>query len=409
MIELFKHTNYDFIGKRRYFLAFSLIITLVGIFSVATKGFNLGIDFAGGTMLNIRFKNSVDYARLRDAMAQKGIDVSKVTIQPISGQLGSASKNEVLIRMPQTISSESAESSIDADKKFIVEALNAYYSPVTEVARGSKVDINNSNRAEVKNRLLSSDPLGYKQSLGESRAEQEYSAVAGRVMEYRDNVSGGLISDISAIQLTGLPGDLSAWLQGNFYAGEFNVINVEIVGPQVGKELRARAFYVTLIALLGMLIYIAYRFEWVYGFAAVAAVFHDVFVTLTFFSFFEWEISLNVMASLLSLIGYSMNDTIVIFDRIREKLKLTRSADITKVSNEAINETLSRTVITFLLTFFSALALLLFGGPVLRGFSLALFIGIIVGVYSTVGIATPIMLWGRHLAEKRKAAKDKTG
>jgi preprotein translocase subunit SecF len=179
----------------------------------------------------------------------------------------------------------------------------------------------------------------------------------------------------------------------------------EYVGPVAGQSLRNRAINVTLLALLGILAYIAFRFDGIaYGAAAVLAVFHDVIVTLGFFSLFQWEISLTVIAALLTLVGFSVNDTIVTFDRIRENLKLNRRETLYNITNLSINQTLSRTIITGGLVLFSVIALVLFGGEVLRGFSLALLIGVIVGTYSTIGIASPIMLWFQQRTEKAARA-----
>ncbi len=177
------------------------------------------------------------------------------------------------------------------------------------------------------------------------------------------------------------------------------IIGTDAVGPVAGRQLRNQAITVTLLALIGILLYIAFRFEWTYGAAAVITVFHDVLVTLGFFSVFQWEVSLTVIAALLTLVGFSVNDTIVTFDRIRENLRLHRRDSLYKITNDAINQTLSRTVITGGLVFLSVLALVLFGGEVLRGFSLALFIGVIVGTYSTIGIASPIMVWWQQRLE----------
>ncbi len=184
------------------------------------------------------------------------------------------------------------------------------------------------------------------------------------------------------------------------------VERTDAVGPAAGRALRNQAIAVTLLALVGVLLYIGSRFEWTYGAAAVITVFHDVLVTLGIFSIMQWEIDLTVIAALLTLVGFSVNDTIVTFDRIRENLRLKRRASLYDLTNEAINQTLSRTVITAGLVFFSVLALVIFGGDVLRGFSLALFIGIIVGTYSTIAIATPIMVWFQQRLEpaKRTAA-----
>jgi preprotein translocase subunit SecF len=179
-------------------------------------------------------------------------------------------------------------------------------------------------------------------------------------------------------------------------------MRTEAVSPAAGRALRNQAIAVTLLALVGVLLYIGSRFEWTYGAAAVITVFHDVLVTLGIFSIMQWEIDLTVIAALLTLVGFSVNDTIVTFDRIRENLRLHRRTSLYDLTNEAINQTLSRTVITAGLVFFSVLAMVVFGGDVLRGFSLALFIGIIVGTYSTIAIATPIMVWFQQRLEPAK-------
>ena len=179
----------------------------------------------------------------------------------------------------------------------------------------------------------------------------------------------------------------------------YKIVGTDAVGAIAGAQLRNKAIAVTLAALVGILIYIAARFEWTYGAAAVIAVFHDVLVTLGFFSIFQIEVSLTVIAALLTLVGFSVNDTIVVFDRIRENRKLRRRDSLYKITNDSINQTLSRTVITNGLVFLSVLALVLFGGDVLRAFSLALFIGVVFGTYSSVAIASPIMVWWEQRLE----------
>lgn len=184
----------------------------------------------------------------------------------------------------------------------------------------------------------------------------------------------------------------------------YKIVGTDAVGAIAGAQLRNKAIAVTLAALVGILLYIAVRFEWTYGAAAVIAVFHDVLVTLGFFSIFQIEISLNVIAALLTLVGFSVNDTIVVFDRIRENRKLHRRDSLYKITNDSINQTLSRTVITNGLVFLSVLALVLFGGDVLRAFSLALFIGVVFGTYSSIAIASPIMVWWEQRLEAANRA-----
>jgi preprotein translocase subunit SecF len=194
-------------------------------------------------------------------------------------------------------------------------------------------------------------------------------------------------------------------LREQTYLAPFHIIQVQMVGPKVGADLRNKAALATIYALAGMLVYIAFRFEWIYGLGAVIAVFHDTIITLGLFSIFSKEIEMTVIAALLTLVGYSMNDTIVIFDRVRENLKLTRREPLEKVMNTAINQTLSRTIMTSGLTFLTVVALFLFGGPVLHGFSFALFCGIIVGTYSSIFVASPIVLFWHNWADKRRPAR----
>ena len=184
----------------------------------------------------------------------------------------------------------------------------------------------------------------------------------------------------------------------------FGVRSTSVVGAKVGADLRLQAIKATLYALAGMLVYIAFRFEWIYGVAAVLAVFHDTLITIGLFSLFNKELDLTVVAAILTLVGYSMNDTIVVFDRIRENLKFMRRESLTSLINASVNQTLSRTILTSGLTFMTALALLLFGGAVLGGFSFALVVGIVVGTYSSVFIASPILVFWQDFVDARSKA-----
>jgi preprotein translocase subunit SecF len=185
---------------------------------------------------------------------------------------------------------------------------------------------------------------------------------------------------------------VTAALDAGFGAGKSEVLSSESVGPSVGSDLRRQAVMATLYALGGILVYIALRFEWIYGAAAVFAVFHDTLVTLGIFSLFNKEINLTVIAALLTLVGYSVNDTIVVFDRVRENLKIRRRDDLESILNDSINQTLSRTILTSGLTFLTVLALFLFGGEIINNFAFAMVIGILVGTYSSIAVASPLVL-----------------
>ena len=315
MLRILHNVQIDWLAHRKPILLASALILLAGLGSAVarqaapggTDAFNLGVDFKGGTLLTVRFKQRPSDDDIRSALASKGVP---------DAQVQSTEKPDVvLVKLPRQGSEE-------------------------EAVEKAQVDIGAARGAEAL-------------------------ATFGQ-----DNVT---------------------------------IESTEAVGAVAGRALRNQAIAVTLLALVGVLLYIAFRFEWTYGAAAVITVFHDVLVTLGFFSIFQWEINLTVIAALLTLVGFSVNDTIVTFDRVRENLRLRRRANIYDLTNEAINQTLSRTIITGGLVFLSVLALVVFGGDVLRAFSLALFIGVIVGTYSTVAIATPLMVWFVQRLEGREA------
>jgi preprotein translocase subunit SecF len=189
------------------------------------------------------------------------------------------------------------------------------------------------------------------------------------------------------------------------YNNPFTVRNVQVVGPTVGKQLEKQALLATLYSMLGMLVFLWFRFQLIYGVAAVVACFHDTLITVGAFALTNQEISLTVIAAILTLVGYSMNDTIVVFDRIRENLRLSRRESLPDVVNRSINQTLSRTVLTSGLTFLTVLSLYIFGGQVLRGFSFALVVGILIGTYSSIAVAAPMLVaWQEWRAKQGKTA-----
>lgn len=218
-----------------------------------------------------------------------------------------------------------------------------------------------------------------------SGAEADEQATVNQVNVGRETVKSALNTfGTEAAPELALPDDANA---------AYKIVGTDSVGPVAGAQLRNQAVIATLLGMIGILLFIAFRYDWTYAAGAVIAVFHDVLITLAFFSIFQWEVSLTVLAAFLTLVGFSVNDSIVIFDRIRENVSLHRDKSIYELTNNSINQTMSRTIVTNGLVFLSVLALVLFGGEVLRGFSLALFVGSIAGTYSTIAIASPIALW----------------
>jgi preprotein translocase subunit SecF len=370
-VEFFRNPNIDFLGKKWYFLAFSLVFSVAGIISMLFwHHIPYGVDFRGGTLVYVKFSHTPDDNKLRASMDHAGLHNAKIQ------RYGQVGNNEVLIDLDVQ---ETSEQALDRGKNEIIKTLE------TNVPAG-KQDLNNSSSLAIKNYLMDKDPL----HLG-SDADQKYTQQAQAIVGTRDKVYGGVLSSLD--QLKG-PVDpaVVASLQDGFFLSDFGVRNVEIVGPQVGAQLRKQALLATVYSLAGMLIYLGFRFEWIYGVAAVVTVFHDTLITVGFFSLTNTDISLTVIAAILTLIGYSNNDTIVVFDRIRENIKLMRREKLSEIVNRSINQTLSRTILTAGLTFLTVLALFLFGGEVLHGFSLALVIGILIGTYSSIAIAAPILV-----------------
>ena len=370
-MEFFRNPNIDFLGKKWYFLAVSLVFSVAGIFSMLFwHGIPLGIDFRGGTLIEVKFSHTPDDNAIRASMDRAGLH--HVRIQ----SLLEGNANEVLIDLPLQ---ETSEQALDQGKLAIINALEK--NPPAD-----KQDLNNSSFLTLKNYLMEKDPLR-----AGTEADQRYSAVAQAIVNYRDKVKGGVLASIDELKRVVDPAVVAS-LSDGFFLSDFGVRNVSIVGPQVGAQLRKQALLATVYSLAGMLIYLAFRFEWIYGVAAVITVFHDTLITVGAFSLMNKEISLTVIAAILTLIGYSNNDTIVVFDRIRENLKLMRREKLSDIVNRSINQTLSRTILTAGLTFLTVLALYLFGGEVLKGFSLALVIGILIGTYSSIAIAAPILV-----------------
>ena len=374
-MEFFRNTDIDFLGKKWYFLAFSLVFSVAGLFSLLFwHHIPWGVDFRGGTLVYVKFSHTPDINAVRAAMDRAGLRDPK--IQPYD----QPSLNEVLVDLDVR---ETSDQALDQGKLKIIQALESN-------APAGKDDLNNASSLTIKKYLMDKDPL----HLG-TDADVKYTAQTQAVVDYRENTLGGVFSSLDQLKgAAGVAPAVAASLPDGFYLSDFGVRHVEIVGPQVGGQLRTQAGLATLYSLLGMLVYLGFRFEWIYGIAAVVTVFHDTLITVGAFSLLapRFEISLTVIAAILTLIGYSNNDTIVVFDRIRENIKLMRREKLSDIVNRSINQTLSRTILTAGLTFLTVLALFLFGGEVLRGFSLALVIGILIGTYSSIAIAAPILV-----------------
>ncbi|HEV3483939.1 MAG TPA: protein translocase subunit SecF [Vicinamibacterales bacterium] len=309
-MQIFKNPNFDFVRWRWHALALSALVIAAGIYVMATRGLQYGVEFSGGTIVIVKFEQAPDLQRIREAVAQMpggaGADA-------IVQQYGTPEQRQVAIRL--------------------------------------------------------------------ARAGEE---AGGDLSREADAV-------VAALKQDGL--------------GTFEVVGSEIVGPTVGRQLKRQGTLATILALGGILVYIALRFQFSFAVGAVVATVHDLLVTMAFLSFFRYDITLNVIAGILTITGYSVNDTIVVFDRVRENMRAMRRDDLAQIVNVAVNQTLSRTVITAGTTLLSVIALFLFGGEVLKGFAFTMLVGIISGTYSTVFIAAAIaILWQGRRPLKGQAA-----
>ena len=390
-MDIVKNPNVDWLGLKWIFISISLVLMVIVGVSVLSGGLNLGVDFTGGTLVYVTFTEEPQLERIRQTLSQADLQAEEVI------RFDELSRNEVQIRMMGVEGEEAQDLTLESNQVFA--ALRQEYDQ-SQVETG-KLDLNNVSKSALSARLQELNPENSSEEQPLSESSEHYRELADKIIDYRTDQSG-LIGDFSELDSLEIPTAVVKTLSEESYLGSFTVISVESVGPKVGQELRTRARTAVGLSLLGMLLYIAFRFWPIYGFAALVALFHDVFITVGAFSLTQREISLTVVAALLTLVGYSINDTIVVFDRVRENLRLMRKSDLGTIINTSINQTLNRTIMTSGMTFLAVFSLYLFGGQVLQGFSFALVVGIIVGTYSSIAIASPIVLWWQTYLDRKK-------
>jgi preprotein translocase subunit SecF len=376
-MEILHNTNIDFMKYRKFWIVVSLILVAIGIGSIFIHGeLNIGIDFAGGTQISLQFRERPDVDRLRKVL--EGAGLREITIQ----RFGRENENQVMVRTRLIKGQE------EGSLKPVVAALDQALNP----GQTGKPDLNRIGAEALANLLVQANP----DRLPPDALRAHATRVAEAILAKR-KVTGLFHSWDEIAGLGGLtPAGLES-LRQRATLGNFTVLGTENVGPQIGEELRKRGLYAVLLSLVGMLVYIWYRFELRFGVGAVMASIHDVLVTLGLFALFGFEFNLTTVAAFLTLVGYSMNDTVVIFDRIRENMRKNRRKPLIEIMNESINQTLSRTLLTGGLTLLSVLSLLALGGEVIRGFAFVMTVGILVGTYSSIYIASPFaLLWEQY-------------
>ena len=376
-MQFFKTPNINFMKYKFVALAVTGTVILAGALNIFLgKGLKMGVDFGGGTLIRVIFKNPTATGDIRAELSKAGLGESVI-------QESGEPKREYLIRTLQVLTAADSQKELEAHQELankVVETLHGDDGKA-EQAQGLK-DLNTIDHAGLTALLK---PL-----LGD-KADEE----ALKVIEFRaKKTSGpGIIEDFGLLTQTGISPEAAKEIQSKTYLGKLNIVSKETVGPQAGADLRRKATMAVIWSLIGMLVYIGFRFKLEYGVSAIVTLTQDVLMALSVYSFTSREINLPIIAALLTIVGYSINDTVVVFDRVRENLKLMRKAPFAEILNRSINQSLGRTIITTGTVFLAVLSLFLFGGKSINDFAFIMLFGSLEGVYSTIYLSCPVVLF----------------
>lgn len=388
---LFKEVpNIKFINKRYYAFALSASIIIAGLVLFFTRGFNMGIDFSGGTLIEVSFQNPTSIPQVRNILNKINLGDAQIT------RIGS--ENKFFIKTMASLKKMNLKNAVK------IEAVEEYEIVAREIRNGmldavemgqvaaGKIDLNNTAEGEIA-RFLRDKGLG----------DEDAQASAKIVIGLRKSKTG-IINDFSALEKAGIKHRVMTVLRANTFLSKFTFLSVEFVGPQVGQDLRRKAALACIWALIGMLVYIAFRFKFLYGLSGILTLAHDVLVSLSFILFFNIEMSLQVVAAILTIVGYSINDTIVVFDRLRDNLKIMKKDDLEAILDKSLNQTLSRSIFTSLTVFLTVMSLFLFGGEVIRPFAFTMLVGVIAGSYSTIYQSCAwLKVWEKYFLKRKKS------
>jgi preprotein translocase subunit SecF len=379
-----------FINKRFYAFALSGLIILGGLVTFVTRGFNMGIDFSGGTMIEVSMREKTSVQQLRNRLNHINLGDAQIT------RVGGEEKFFI-----KTLASLKK---LNIQRGKLEEGIEEYEVVAREIRSGimdagereqtaaGKIDLNNTAEGEIARFLR-------EKSIGDEDARESARLIIGL-----RKTGTGIIGDFSALEKAGVKHRIVTLLRAESFLGKFTFLSVEFVGPQVGKELRRKAALACIWALIGMLVYIAFRFKFLYGLSGILTLAHDVLVALSFILFFNIEMSLQVVAALLTIVGYSINDTIVVFDRLRDNLKIMKKDDLEAILDKSLNQTLSRSIFTSLTVLLTVLSLFFFGGEVIKPFAFTMLVGVIAGSYSTIYQSCAwLKVWEKYLLKRKKS------
>lgn len=367
-MRIFEKLNYDFLGKRKLFYYISAALFLVGLLNVAFRGLNFGIDFKGGSEIVLQFEQTIDIGTVRSHI--ENIGLGNVEVKTFGGETGVLVRTE-LQQIPADV------------YPGVIQNIN---KEISETAPGVEYTVVDSSSTSITYSFPNPDTTNF-------IVDKLYAAglQVSRVSEEPDNLQ----------MIVGL--GIADWIKENLREkmkdNPFRVLKEDRVGPKIGDELKRDALIAVIFSMIAILIYLGFRFKFVFAVGAVAALFHDVLITVGLYSVLygvipglNLEIDLTVVAAFLTLVGYSINDTVVVFDRVRENMKIHKTMDLQEVINKSINQTMSRTIITGITTLITITILMLIGGDVLRAFAFTLFFGIIIGTYSSIFVASAFVL-----------------
>lgn len=367
-MRLFENLNFDFMGKRTIFYIVSAVILLFGLLNILFRGLQFGIDFKGGTEIAIEFSKPIDIASIRNEVDKLGLGT--VEVKTFGGATGVLLRTEIQ-EIPQEL--------IPEVKEKIESIIGNTYPGIEKIVIDSTSNSLTYSFPDAQHANVLSNRL-YEAGFQTSKLSEE-------------------ATNTAIIVRLGISDWIKENLMETFSDNPFNVLKEDRVGPKVGQELKTDAIIAVMLSLLVILLYLGFRFKFTFALGAVIALFHDILITLGLFATlynvipgFNLEISVSVVAAFLTLVGYSINDTVIVFDRVREQLKLHKTLPLEDNMNQAINKTMSRTIITGVSTIITIIVLLIFGGEVLKGFAFALFIGMVVGTYSSIFVASAFVL-----------------
>jgi len=382
-MQILKNPNFNFMKYKFAAFGISGFIIAIGIINITgVKGINYGIDFAGGTLIQIRFKNPFPIGELRQSLRDSNLGSSK--IQEIE-----KGEKEFIIRtmLPEKDADQEIEAHLIIGNK-VVDILKSNEDKIA--TQQGLADLNNIDKDELAHILESFSPDNAKE-------------LAEKIINTRESIDlKGIIENFDQLTNENIDPETIKLLKEKTFLGSFSIKRRETVGPQVGHDLRGKAVQATTWALIGMLLYIGLRFKFAYGVSAILTLTHDVLITIGIFSLTNREFNLPVIAGILTIVGYSLNDTIVIFDRVRDNLKILRKNKFEEILNVSINQTLSRTIITSATTFLTVASLFFFGGEVINDFAFTMIIGIIFGTYSSIYQSCSLLYFWKIIFKPKK-------